>query len=85
MRSSSVFLPTPGIRCKSVFFISLPSFLLAPVQPGQRVGEICYALDGEVLQRIPIEAEYKIAARPVAGFAERFREYIGLLLRGLLC
>ena len=49
------------------------------------MGEICYALDGEVLQRIPIEAEYKIAARPVAGFAERFREYIGLLLRGLLC
>lgn len=82
--------PAPMILAKGkgeqlTVTISLPSFLLAPVQPGQRVGEICYALDGEVLQRIPIEAEYKIAARPVAGFAERFREYIGLLLRGLLC
>ncbi len=64
--------------------VSLPRFLLAPVQPGQRVGEICYWLDGKVLQRVPIEAEYPIAARPVAGFSGRFREYIGLLLRGLL-
>ena len=60
--------------------IELPKFLFAPVTAGEEVGRVRYFAGERELCALPITTAETTAARPVAGYGERFARILGELL-----
>lgn len=58
-----------------------PSFLVAPVEAGSVVGEARYYYKEEEIGRVPLTVCESVAARPVAGYSERFTRLLTEMLR----
>lgn len=62
----------------------LPSFVVAPVAAGEKIGQVVYTLGERELARIPITAKTDIAAIPPLSFWEQLIENFTALLRWLV-
>lgn len=88
-QTGAVALSTPAPPVKTLLAgerdtlrtqIELPKFLFAPVTAGEEVGRVRYFAGERELCALPITTAETTAARPVAGYGERFARILGELL-----
>ncbi len=88
-QTGAVALSTPAPPVKTLLAgerdtlrtqIELPKFLFAPVTAGEEVGRVRYFAGEWELCALPITTAETTAARPVAGYGERFARILGELL-----
>ena len=75
LKETPSFLIPKGSEQQVTYTVTLPETVLAPVEPNQKLGEVTYTLNGEVLGTCPLFAEKEVKRVTFGHLFSRFIQY----------